>query len=276
MAPKRAWFWGGTLLNGGPASGELPKRGLSQEMLAAIREIKGRYYDTEAGRVDYRAITGSPEYRAYKGLAARLRHFDLTQLRDRSEKLAFWINLYNTIVVDGVIALGIAASVQEVPGFFRRVAYDIGGRRFSPDDIEHGVLRANRRPPYRPFRPFGPLDGRRAFALRQLDPRIHFALVCGSRSCAPIRFYSREHVDEELELAATAFVNGSEVDVRADEGKVRLSRIFEWYEADFGGRAGVLDFVRRHLLDPEKRAFLETREKDLAVAYAAYDWGLNG
>jgi hypothetical protein len=245
-------------------------------MLAAIREIKGRYYDTEAGRVDYRAIATSPEYRAYKGLAARLRHFDLTQLRDGKEKLAFWINLYNTIVVDGVIALGITASVQEVPGFFRRVAYDIGGRRFSPDDIEHGILRANRRPPYRPFRPFGPLDGRRAFALRPLDPRIHFALVCGSRSCAPIRFYSREHVDEELELAATAFVNGPEVDVQVDRRRVRLSRIFEWYEADFGGRAGVLDFIRRHLLDTEKREFLEARGKSLEVEYTAYDWGLNG
>ncbi|MDW7709260.1 MAG: hypothetical protein SCH98_02205 [Deferrisomatales bacterium] len=57
---------------------------------------------------------------------------------------------------------------------------------------------------------------------------------------------------------------------------MRLSRIFEWYQADFGGRAGVLDFVRRHLLDPGKRAFLETEGDRLAVAYAAYDWGLNG
>ncbi|GAB4286075.1 MAG: DUF547 domain-containing protein [Deferrisomatales bacterium] len=270
------WFWGQVVLNGGAETPEVPKRGLSQDMLAAIREIKGRYYDTETGRVDYRAVAGSAEYLTYKRVAARLRRFDLTHLSNREEKLAFWINLYNTIVVDGVIALGVAESVHEVPGFFRKVAYEIGGRRFSPDDIEHGILRANRRPPHGLRRAFGPLDGRRAFALRRMDPRIHFALVCGSRSCAPIRFYSRDRVDEELELAATAFVNGPEVEIDETGGKIRLSRIFKWYQADFGGRAGVLDFVRRHLLDAGKREFLEGREKNLEMEYAAYDWSLNG
>lgn len=270
------WFWGQVVLNGGAESPEVPKRGLSQDMLAAIREIKSRYYDTETGRVDYRAIAGSAEYLAYKRVAARLRHFDLTHLSNREEKLAFWINLYNTIVVDGVIALGVAESVHEVPGFFRKVAYQIGGRRFSPDAIEHGILRANRRPPHGLRRTFGVLDGRRAFALRQVDPRIHFALVCGSRSCAPIRFYSREHVGEELELAATAFVNGPEVEIDEAGEAVRLSRIFEWYRGNFGGRAAVLDFVCRHLLDPGKREFLERRGKNVAIEYTAYDWSLNG
>lgn len=42
---------------------------------------------------------------------------------------------------------------------------------------------------------------------------------------------------------------------------VRLSRIFDGYAANFGGQAGVLDFVARHLLDPEKRAFLEAERE---------------
>jgi len=269
-------FWGTAVLNRGDPSPEIPKRGLSQEMLAAIRELKGRFCDTGTGRVDYPAIAASDEYRAYRGLTARLGRFDLLNLRERDEKLAFWINLYNTVVVDGVIALGIADSVQEVPGFFRRVAYDIGGRLFSPDDIEHGILRANARPPHRPLRRFRPWDGRRAFSLRPVDPRIHFALVCGSRSCAPIRFYSRERVEEELGVAAVAFVNGPEVEINCDARQVRLSRIFDWYAPDFGGEEGVLDFVARHLLDPEKKAFLEAERGALRVEYRPYDWRLNG
>lgn len=276
MPDRLGRFWGTVVLNRGAPSPELPRRGLSQEMLAAMRELKGRYCDPDTGRVDYRAIAGSAEYLGYKRLAARLAGFDLLNLREPGEKLAFWVNLYNTIVVDGVIALGVAESVQEVPGFFRRVAYDIGGRLFSPDDIEHGVLRANARPPHRPLRQFRPWDGRRAFRLRQVDPRIHFALVCGSRSCAPIRFYSRERVDEELGLASVAFVNGPEVEVDPGARTVRLSRIFDWYASDFGGQGGALDFVARHLLDPEKKAYLEAEREAVRVEYRPYDWGLNG
>jgi len=268
-------FWGTVILNGGEAADRVPQRGLSQEMLAAVRELIARYADPETGRVSYGAIAGSPEYATYRKVAARLRDFDLLNLGDQGEKLAFWVNLYNTIVVDGVIALGVAESVQEVPGFFRKVAYRIGGRLFSPDAIEHGILRANVRPPHRLLRPFRAWDGRRAFSLRRVDPRIHFALVCGSRSCAPIRFYSRDRVDEELTVAAVAFVNGPEVEVDPRAGRVRLSRIFEWYAADFGGRDGVLAFVARHLLDRQKRDFLETGGDRVRVEYRPYDWGLN-
>ncbi len=271
----RARLWGSILLNGGPESPEAPRRGLSQEMHAAIRDIKARYYDVDAGTVDYPAIAGSEEYRAYQQTAARLRRYDPAQLADDRERLAFWVNLYNTIVVDGVIALGIRRSVHEVHGFFRRVYYEIGGHRFSPDDIEHGVLRGNARHPTWRLRQFSPWDPRRAFAVRKLYPEIHFALVCGSRSCAPIRFYSPERIHEELEVAAVNFVNSPEVTVDVAAGLLRLSRVFLWYAPDFGGRAGVLDFIARHLLDYDHKRFVETRGSRLRVEYIPYDWGLN-
>ncbi len=142
-------------------------------------------------------------------------------------------------MVDGIIALGVTRSVREVPVFFRRVGYEIGGRFFSPDHIEHGVLRANRRPPGRMGRIFGPLDARRILSLRKVEPRVHFALVCGSRSCAPIRFYDPERVREDLELAAVGFVNGREVEIDREGRRLRISAIFRWYERDFGGVEGV-------------------------------------
>jgi hypothetical protein len=156
----------------------------------------------------------------YRKIAARLKGYNLSLLKDGKRRLAFWINLYNTIVVEGIIALGIKSSVKEVIGFFTRIKYIIGGYRFSPDDIEHGILRANSRHPGHPFRQFGPFDPKKNFSIDKTDPRINFALVCGSRSCAPIKFYTPDKIDEELELATKNFVNSSEVIIMPEEKRM--------------------------------------------------------
>jgi hypothetical protein len=83
-----------------------------------------------------------------------------------------------------------------------------------------------------------------------LDPRIHFALNCASRSCPPIGVYDAERIDAQLDLAAASFVaNDVEIDSRA--GVVRLSAIFRWYAGDFGGRAGVIAFLKERLPEGE-------------------------
>lgn len=55
------------------------------------------------------------------------------------------------------------------------------------------------------FRPYQVVD--------PVDPRIHFALVCGAKSCPPIKLYSADNLDEGLGGAAEAFCSG-EVEVR--------------------------------------------------------------
>jgi hypothetical protein len=270
----RKILWKDVVLNHEEARSDVPFENLSQEMLSAIKEIKSRYY-TDQGRVDYSSIRGSVEYSHYKRLAARLRDFDPALLGDEKEKVAFWVNLYNTIVVDGVIALELKNSVKEVIGFFSKIKYEIGGHRFSPDDIEHGILRGNARPPLYAFKSFHLADPRKNFSLKEIDPRIHFALVCGSRSCAPIRFYTPDGIDDELNLAALGFVNSSEVIVLPEEKRVVLSMIFKWYERDFGGREGVLGFIEKYLVDDDKKTFLKMNKENLKVDYLHYDWNLN-
>ncbi|MCK5427547.1 MAG: DUF547 domain-containing protein, partial [Thermodesulfovibrionia bacterium] len=168
------------ILNKTGKPAEITELNISQEMLKAIRQLKVKYY-TPQGTVNYDALKKSAEYEQYKRIAANLRDFNLELLKSEKEKLAFWINLYNTIVVDGIIASTINKSVQEVLGFFSKMKYFIGGHRFSPDDIEHGILRANKKKPSRFWRQFSLLNSKRKFSLEHLDPRIHFALVCGSR-----------------------------------------------------------------------------------------------
>ena len=250
----------------------VPTDRLAEEMLSTIKDIKGAYY-TDKGTIDYGALRVSAEYAAYKRLTAALRGYDPRLLKDPSQRLAFWINLYNTIVVDGIIGLKVKGSVKEVKGFFSRIKYRIGGLTFSPDDIEHGILRANSRPYMHVFRQFGPLDSRRELIFETIDPRIHFALVCGSRSCAPIKFYTAERIEADLEAAAVNFINSPEVIVTPGEKRLAVSMIFKWYGKDFGGRAGVVDFIRRYLVDEARKRFLE--EERIRIEYQPYDWSLN-
>ncbi|MDW7709237.1 MAG: DUF547 domain-containing protein [Deferrisomatales bacterium] len=262
-------------LNDGAELPDVPPGELAGELMRCVRALREAFYDTARGRVDYDRLRDSGEYRRYRVLTNGLRSFDLRLLVGRREKLAFWVNLYNTIVVDAVVLLGVKQSVKEVPELFRRVGYRIGEHRFTPDDMEHGILRANARPPFRPLRPFGARDPRKAFAVSPVDPRIHFALVCGSRSCAPIASYDGGRIGEQLEAAARSFVNSSEVLAVPEERRLLLSEIFRWYAEDFGGRVGILDFLHDYLADETGRRFLRENAGSLKIEYLDYDWNLN-
>ena len=256
-------------------SGEVPSLLLAARLMEAIGHLRETFYDMTKGVVDYSAMKNSPDYFAYKEMAACLDRFDLTCLKTREEKLAFWINLYNTIVIQGIIELEITASVREIPNFFSHICYKIGGHPFSPKDIEHGILRANRRPPYRLFPPFRGRDPRLSFSLKQMDPRIHFALVCGSRSCAPIQFYDAETIDEQLDIATQGFINSSEVIVLPEKNRIMLSQIFNWYAGDFGTKEDRCNFLLKYLYDDDKKDYLRKNRDTIEIAYLFYDWNLN-
>jgi hypothetical protein len=248
---------------------------LAQEMLSAIKELKGSYLNA-GGRADYGAIGSSAGYARYRELTTRLARVDPMALAGTSGILAFWINVYNALVADAIIFSGVKRSVKEVTGFYKRLKYRVGASEFSLDDIEHGILRANSRGYMRSLRQFGPFDARRAFALKKIDPRIHFALVCGALSCPPIKFYTPEGIDAELEMAAGSFINSPEVAVMPGEGRLRVSMIFKWYGADFGGRPGVLDFIGRYLDDEEMAGFVTGKGAKVKLEYLPYDWDLDG
>jgi hypothetical protein len=267
-------LWGEYILNDEMEVADIAFEKLPQQMLSTIKDIKSRFYARD-GRVDYDSLKKSREYAEYRKIAAGLRGYDLKLLKDEARRLAFWIDLYNTIVVDGIIALGIKSSVKEVVGFFTRLKYIIGGYRFSPDDIEHGILRANSRPPGHALRQFGHFDERKNFSLEKTDPRIHFALVCGSRSCAPIKFYTPGKIYDELELATTNFIDSSEVIIIPEEKRMLISSIFKWYEKDFGGRTGILDFVERYLVEEKEKRFVREERENIKIEHLYYDWNLN-
>jgi hypothetical protein len=179
-------------------------------------------------------------------------------------------------VIHGVIELGLEKSVKEVFGFFDRVTYEIGGFRFSLNEMEHGILRGNRRRPYGILKPFQGNDPRKGVAISPFDPRIHFALVCGARSCPPIGFYEAEQIDFQLQLAAESFVNSPQVKVLLEKRIILISKIFKWYRTDFGGSGrALIDLLLSFLDEGEKKTFLQHNRDKIKIRYQPYDWNLN-
>ncbi len=249
---------------------------ITTELTTIVDQLKMEAFDTENGLVNYQGLNNSPTYNHYRRVAGGLRHFDPASLRDRKERLAFWINLYNSLIIDAVISFGIEKSIWEAGrSFFRKAAYNIGGLRYSADDIEHGILRGNHLHPLLRLPQFATDDPRLRHAVVPMDPRIHFALVCASRSCPLITVYHALEIEEELEAAAATFINGGGVIVKPELGRVSLSRIFSWYQGDFGGRSKVLKFILAYLREGPERNYLGENISKVRLKYQKYDWSLN-
>jgi hypothetical protein len=267
---------GKLVLNDGEPSQEVLPSEMAPRLKGQMNILRGAFFDTRRGRVAYERMRRSEAYREYLELSYALGAMDLDALKSGEEKLAFWINLYNVIVIHGVIELGIMDSIKEVRGFLGRVQYRIGDMLFSPDDIEHGILRANSRPPYSVFRRLGSGDERLRHIIEPLEPRVHFALVCASSSCPPIGVYTAEDIDRELDIAAATFINAGGMVIDKERESVSLSRIFDWYAPDFGETMGDrLRFAGRFLYDEGEKKFLEENADYLKVYFQNYDWRLN-
>lgn len=192
---------------------------------------------------------------------------------DPSAAKAFWINCYNA-------AAQLAIEDLEDPLEHKRALF--GGRRFvvagrprSLDDIEHGILRRSLSKyglGYVPSLTEFPVvqwflgdEFERRHRLDDVDPRIHFALNCGARSCPAIRAYGAERIDEELDAATRAHLE-TDAEYDPEAGVVSVPRVMLWFRGDFGGRSGIYAFLERYDVVPAGE-----RPR---VSYREYDWTL--
>jgi len=255
-------------MNGDPAA----------ELVDLLHQVLSGGLADHGENVDYTALRGNQLYEDFHSCAAKLRDFDPSTLSDRSSRLAFWINLYNTLILDGVIALGLRRSIMERRAglaFLRQAAYVVGGQRVSCDDIEHGILRANRGHPLYPGKQFGSSDPRLKWVIEPFEVRVHFALNCASHSCPPIRAYSPTQLDSQLDLATRSYLT-ADVQILPEEKALYLPSIFKWFAGDFGGRKGIIDFVLSHLSDGPELLWLSKVRGKVSLRYKPYNWNLNG
>jgi len=204
------------------------------------------------GAVDYPGLASDPRLPAY---LQQLDRIDPNGLPTREDRLVFWINAYNAFAIKGILD---GYSPRTLIGRYRYFigrGYGVGGETINLYDLEQKLLIPD-------FR----------------EPRIHFAIVCASRSCPRLRpeAYQTSRLDAQLDDSARTFINDSGRNRFDRDRKVAvLSMIFKWFEADFAAEAGsLLGYVRRYVTDPELARDLET--SSYRVEFLEYDWQLNG
>lgn len=203
------------------------------------------------GRVGYPDVGGDGHFKQY---LAQLDRIDPAGLPGDPDRIAFWINAYNAFAIQGILDGYSPMTLWGRYRFFIAREYRVGGEAINLYDLERRILV--------PFQ----------------EPRIHFAIVCASRSCPKLQSwaYRGDRLEQQLDQVTRAFVNDPSRN-RFDRGRriAYLSKIFDWFGDDFAAQAGsVQRFVARHIDDPELAREVVT--VPYAVEFLEYDWSLNG
>lgn len=284
---------------------------LSRALWRSQNQLMSEFRDEKSGLVDYEGELRSkilenpfrvPSYAKFKQLASLLQFVDLSILTD-AEKICFGINLYNTLVYIGFAECYVPWSTFQKISFFSQVGVFIGFVKnaevplfFSLNDIENGLLRGNRKGLTDifgcPFSSSESSDPRFALPVKRVDYRIHFGLNCGAKSCPPVKLFSVENLHQELELAATAFIQSTSTFDRQKK-VIATSQILKWYRVDFDSRLpheedecaskeikpeqNVQSVVLKYLGINKDTLVTDNKKLEdlISVEFAEYDWSFD-
>lgn len=196
-----------------------------------------------------------------------------------SEKIALWINAYNSITLQYVIDNypiekgGFVSSfrypensIRQIPGVWDKLKMNVANRNVTLEEIEHKILRAD-------------FD----------EPRLHVSIVCASGGCPPLRneAFVPDKLEAQLDDQAKRFLaEPTKFRIDREKGKVLLSPIFNWFGRDFISRYGsdkrfaaqgrakgaVLSFISGYVAQKDLDFLLNG---EYSIAYQDYDWSLN-
>lgn len=206
-------------------------------------------------RFHYAAVTVS-DHAQLKKYISNLEKIDPLEL-NALEQQAYWINFYNALTVNVVLDHYPVRSIRDIksgiftPGPWDRILATVNNHPLTLNNIEHDILRAIWH-----------------------DPRVHYVVNCASLGCPNIAKmpYTGFNLDKQLDEAARAFINHPRaVSVRG--GRITLSKIYTWYNEDFGdgSERAILDHIARYADPKLKSQLVQASDVD---AYQ-YDWHLN-
>jgi uncharacterized protein DUF547 len=198
------------------------------------------------GRVDYKGLAANDLAR----LDAYLKAVgEATAPKDKSQAIAFYVDAYNATVLRAVIEHKMPKSVLDVKGFFDAEKHRIAGKDLTLNQLEKEVLN-----------PFAK------------DPRTHMVLVCGAIGCPILESkpYTGGDIQARMDEAARRYLSGP-TGLNAADGGLKVSHIFEWYAADFGGPDGVVAFLKKY----GKKDVVEKAGPSPKISYVDYNWVLN-
>jgi hypothetical protein len=225
---------------------------LSQALAFDHSKLNGLLSGTvSGGRVDYAAVRArQAELDAYLTAVATA---------SGTQSLGFYINAYNALVLDALLDSGatLPAKVTDLAGFFDKKYYKVGGKEMTLNDLETMVRNTYR------------------------DPRIHFALNCGAKSCPPLRSSTwpedQAALDKALSDATIAFLNGSGVKIDDTRKEIQVTKLMDWYGKDFTDNAGTVQaFCAKYVTDATKAGQLKAGvAANYTVTFQSYNWAPN-
>ena len=208
----------------------------------------------KASQLDYAGVAAERE--ALRGYLASVSAVKEAEFNGwpKPEQMAFLINAYNAYTVEKVLTR--YPEIRSIWDFgkvfgnpFRDEFFRLLGARTSLDGIEHGMLRK-----------------------RYGEPRVHYALNCASVGCPMLReeAYSGVHLEKQLEEQALRFLSDRSRN-RYRDGRLEVSKIFDWYKEDFEPRERYFQRYARELGIPAGLGSSSVPR----LAFLDYDWSLN-
>ncbi|KAK7383100.1 hypothetical protein VNO78_28769 [Psophocarpus tetragonolobus] len=181
------------------------------------------------------------------------------------EKLAFWINIYNSCMMNAFIENGIPESPEMAVALMRKATINVGGHVLSATTIEHFILRL----PYHWRFTFSKgtknqeMTARSIYGLELSEPLVTFALSSGTWSSPAVRVYTASQVENELEMAKREYLQAA---VGISTSKFAIPKLLDWYLLNFAkDLESLLDWICLQLpneLGKEAIKFLEERKTE--------------
>ncbi|CAM8955943.1 unnamed protein product [Rhodiola kirilowii] len=177
-----------------------------------------------------------------------------------NEKLAFWINLYNALLMHAYLAYGVPKSELKLFSLMQKAAYTVGGHSFSAAAIEYVILKM-KPPVHRPqialllaLHKLKVSDEQRKFAIDAYEPLVTFAVSSGMYSSPAVRIYSAENVKEELEEAQRDFIRAA-VGV-SSKGKLLVPKLLHCFAKGLVDEQHLAVWISSYL-QPDQASFVE-------------------
>ncbi|KAI4385108.1 hypothetical protein MLD38_003168 [Melastoma candidum] len=149
------------------------------------------------------------------------------------QKLAFWINIYNSCMMNAILEQGIPENPEMVIAMMQKAKIEVGGRLMNAITIEHFILRL----PYHLKFTFPKaaknedLKARHTFGLEWSEPLVTFTLSCGSWSSPAVRVYTASKVEDELVSSKRDFLQAA-VGI-SKTNQIMIPKLLDWYLLDF-------------------------------------------
>ncbi|XP_031385015.1 uncharacterized protein LOC116198891 isoform X2 [Punica granatum] len=210
----------------------------------------------------------------FRSLIGRLEEVDPRKLR-HEEKLAFWINIHNALLMHAFLAYGIPKNSTKRLFLLLKAAYNVGGHTISAGTLQSSILGCRMCRPNQWLRllltsktKFKAGDDRQAYAIDRAEPLLHFALCCGNHSDPAIRLFTPKRVLQELETAKGEYIQAT-FGIRKDR-RVLLPKLVESFAKDSGlCPMGLVEMVQQALPEYSRKSL---KNWDLGKSRKNIEW----